>query len=162
RPAQRRAAGHARRPRVLGPAAAAQPAGPAGAGIGICASASLRAASAIGRAIRADGAGPHRTTAGSGPGHAAGSAHSPPPRPPPPPLPAAGPELALHASLKTVVTSGLDFLDRKDSLYQQGLSLSLARYNFGPLLNSTVSYLWSEGEHVPPTEALAATLGATQ
>ncbi len=119
-------------------------------------------------------------------------APTPPPEPPPAPAPALPPSpaaaepepapaaaaattpddgakgadgglrLDLQRALQIAVTSGRDFLDRREGVYQQGLSLSLARYNFGPLLDSTISALWSDAEGTAGQERLGATLGGKQ
>jgi len=81
------------------------------------------------------------------------------------PLDSASPDavrLDLHTSLRLSVTSGRDYQNQKESLYLAGLSLSLTRYNFGPLLNGTVSYLWSDAEKASSSGTLAATLGLSQ
>jgi outer membrane protein TolC len=82
---------------------------------------------------------------------------------PPPEAPAAEIlQLDLARSLEIATTTGRDYLDRRDSIFQQGLALSLVRYNFGPLLNSTIAYLWSDHEDSADQDKLAATLGLTQ
>ena len=69
--------------------------------------------------------------------------------------------LDLAASLELAFSSGRDFLDRKEGLYLQGLDLTLTRYNFGPVLNSTISYLWRNTEDGVADDSLGATLGMT-
>ena len=82
--------------------------------------------------------------------------------PPPEAPPAEVVRLDLVASLQLAVTSGRDFLDRKDAVFQQGLALSLVRYNFGPLLNSTIAYVWSNQQHGDAVQRIGGTLGLTQ
>lgn len=70
--------------------------------------------------------------------------------------------LDLPTSLRLAFSSSRNFLDEKEDLYLQGLSFTLTRYNFGPILNSTISYLWSDAENASGDDSLAATLGASQ
>src|SRR5262245_15560982 len=60
------------------------------------------------------------------------------------------------------VTGGREYLDRKDSLYLAGLSLTLTRYNFGPILNSTISTLWHDSEGQPSSTVMAGTFGVSK
>jgi outer membrane protein TolC len=71
-------------------------------------------------------------------------------------------KLDLRSSLALAVSTGREYLDRKDSLYLAGLSLTLTRYNFGPILNSTVSTLWHDSKGQPSNTTAAATFGLTQ
>lgn len=52
----------------------------------------------------------------------------------------------LDRALELAVTWNRDYLSRKETLYRQGLSTSLTRFNFGPQLAAAVSYLWSDQE----------------
>jgi outer membrane protein TolC len=70
--------------------------------------------------------------------------------------------LDLPAALEIAVTTGRDFLNQRESLYLQGLGLTLTRYNFGPLLNSTVGYLWNDAKDQGATGRAAWDLGLTQ
>jgi len=70
--------------------------------------------------------------------------------------------LDLATSLSTAVASGREYQNRRESLYLQGLSLSLTRYNFGPILNGTVSALWDDAHDARNTLATAATFGVSQ
>jgi len=70
--------------------------------------------------------------------------------------------LDLPTSLELAVTTGRDFLNRKESLYLEGLGLTLTRYDFGPLLNSTVAYLWSDLKNNGANNRLAWDLGVSQ
>jgi outer membrane protein TolC len=81
------------------------------------------------------------------------------------PLDSASPDaikLDLKSSLALAVSTGREYLDRKDSLYLSGLSLTLTRYNFGPLLNSTISTLWHDAEGQPSSTALVGTFGVSK
>ena len=65
------------------------------------------------------------------------------------PPPASVPQqvtLDLQRALELAFTSSRDFQSQREALYLQGLGFTLTRYNFGPILNSTVSYLWSNAE----------------
>ena len=70
--------------------------------------------------------------------------------------------LDLPTSLRLAFSSSRDYLDQKESLYLAGLRFTLTRYNFGPILNSTISYLWSDAENASGSDSLAASLGASQ
>ena len=69
--------------------------------------------------------------------------------------------LDLTTSLELAFTTGRDYLDRREGLYLQGLGLTLTRYNLGPILNSTVSYVWKDVEDGPADDAQTATLGVS-
>jgi outer membrane protein TolC len=75
--------------------------------------------------------------------------------PPAEPLP-----IDLPTALELAFTTSRDFQDQKESLYLQGLGYSLTRYNFGPLLNSTISYLWRDSEDARGIDSLTATASA--
>jgi outer membrane protein TolC len=70
--------------------------------------------------------------------------------------------LDLKTSLATAVTTGRDYIDHKESLYLDGLSLTLTRYNFGPLLNGTVASIWNDSENGPGTINTTADFGVSQ
>lgn len=70
--------------------------------------------------------------------------------------------LDLRTSLKLSVESGREFQNQRESLYLAGLSLSLTRYNFGPLLNGTVSWLWGDAEDSSSSNTLGTSLGLSQ
>lgn len=59
--------------------------------------------------------------------------------------------LDLATSLATAVRSGRDYQNRRESLYLEGLSLSLTRFNFGPILNGTIAAVWNDAEDAPNT-----------
>ncbi|HEX5010576.1 MAG TPA: TolC family protein [Planctomycetota bacterium] len=71
-------------------------------------------------------------------------------------------KLDLRSSLALAVGTGREYLDRQDSLYLAGLSLTLTRYNFGPILNSTISTLWHDSEGQPSSTELLGTFGVSQ
>ncbi|TWT43869.1 outer membrane channel protein [Phycisphaerae bacterium RAS1] len=85
------------------------------------------------------------------------AAASGPPAPQPGVLP-----LDLATSLRIGFRSGRDFLDQRDALYRSGLDYSLARFNFGPILDSTISYVWRNTEDQPSSDDGNATLSARQ
>jgi outer membrane protein TolC len=70
--------------------------------------------------------------------------------------------LDLPTSLRLAFSSSRDYLDQRESLYLAGLRFTLTRYNFGPILNSTISYLWSDAENSSGSDSLAAGLGVSQ
>lgn len=70
--------------------------------------------------------------------------------------------LDLNTSLRTAFSSGRDYLDRKEQLYLDGLSLTLTRYNFGPLLNGTISTIWEDAEDSASTLGADANFGVSQ
>ncbi len=79
------------------------------------------------------------------------------PGPPQPPR-----EVDLTESLSLAFSSSRDFKNQSESLYLQGLGFSLTRYNFGPILNSTISYLWNSREGSRGSDTLGATAGVSQ
>ena len=83
------------------------------------------------------------------------SAEPPEDQPPAEPIPIDLPSALAHA-----FESSRDFQDRKESLYLQGLGFTLTRYNFGPILNSTISYLWNDAEDAVGRDSLGAVVGA--
>jgi outer membrane protein TolC len=82
---------------------------------------------------------------------------SAPPAPPPP-----AQTIDLAAALATAFRDNRDYISRKESLYRQGLSISLARFNYGPLWRSTVSSVWNEVEDAIGTANLLGSLGVSQ
>lgn len=70
--------------------------------------------------------------------------------------------LDLAGSLELAFTSSRDFLEQRESLYLQGLGFTLTRYNFGPVLNSTISYLWSNAEDGIASDQQGMALGVSQ
>jgi outer membrane protein TolC len=70
--------------------------------------------------------------------------------------------LDLQTSLRLAFSSSRDYLDQRESLYLAGLRFTLTRYNFGPILNSTISYLWNDAENSRGSDSLAAGLGVSQ
>lgn len=77
--------------------------------------------------------------------------------------PAAPPRLVtLAEALALAFSASRDFKLQTESLYLEGLGYSLTRYNFGPILNSTISYLWNKGQGVPDSDSLAGTFGVRQ
>jgi outer membrane protein TolC len=70
--------------------------------------------------------------------------------------------LDLAGALEIAFTSSRDFLDQKESLYLSGLGFTLTRHDFGPLLNSTISYLWNDAEQQIGGDSLNASLSGSQ
>ncbi|MCH8804563.1 MAG: TolC family protein [Planctomycetes bacterium] len=80
---------------------------------------------------------------------------------PPPPRPEVR-ILDRRGALEQAFASGRDILDAREAIYLNGLGWTLTRYNFGPLLNSTISYVWNDAEDASASDALAATFGINQ
>lgn len=77
--------------------------------------------------------------------------------------PAPEPQLIdLTRALRLAFTSSRDYLDRQESLYLAGLGFTLTRYNFGPILNSTISYLWQDRVNSAGNDSLSAGISARQ
>lgn len=70
--------------------------------------------------------------------------------------------LDRRGALEQAFASGRDILDAREAIYLNGLGWTLTRYNFGPLLNSTISYVWNDAEDASASDALAATFGLNQ
>lgn len=70
--------------------------------------------------------------------------------------------LDRRSALEQAFASGRDILDAREAIYLNGLGWTLTRYNFGPLLNSTISYVWNDAEDASASDALAATFGLNQ
>ncbi|MCR9243787.1 MAG: TolC family protein [bacterium] len=68
----------------------------------------------------------------------------------------------LERSLRTAVKYNREYQSQREQLYSAGLSTSLARFNFGPQFNSTVSSLWSDSELASPQSEIGASLGVSQ
>lgn len=77
--------------------------------------------------------------------------------------PAAPPRLVtLAEALALAFSASRDFKLQTESLYLEGLGYSLTGYNFGPILNSTISYLWNKGQGVPDSDSIPGTFGVRQ
>ena len=75
----------------------------------------------------------------------------------------ANPELIdLTRALHLAFTSSRDYLDQQESLYLSGLGFTLTRYNFGPILDSTISYLWQDRVNSVGSDSLSAGVSARQ
>ncbi|MEW6743132.1 MAG: TolC family protein [Planctomycetota bacterium] len=83
------------------------------------------------------------------------AAQAPPAEEPPRPI-------GLTEALATVFEFNREYLTRKESLYQQGLGLTLTRYNYGPLFAAAVSYLWADTEDGPRSNTISGTLSGSQ
>jgi len=94
---------------------------------------------------------------------AAGQPQAAPKKEPAPMLPPVDTEhYDLPRALATAVAANRDYQTRKEALYQQGLSLSLTRFDFGPQLNATVSSVWSGQQQGPGQHQLQALVTASQ
>lgn len=71
-------------------------------------------------------------------------------------------QVDLAEALALAFSASRDFKLQTESLYLEGLGFSLTRYNFGPILNSTISYLWNAAEGSPESDSLGGTFGVRQ
>lgn len=83
------------------------------------------------------------------------------------PAPAPGPAVEpmaidLPLALKTAVKQNRDFMARREGLYQQGLSISLTRFQYGPQFAAAVSYLWGRAEDSAENHGIGGTVSAEQ
>ena len=70
--------------------------------------------------------------------------------------------IRLDEALKLAFTSSRDFQDQKEGLYLSGLGYTLTRYQFGPILDNTISYVYNFRENQPYGDSLGADLGVSQ
>jgi len=92
-----------------------------------------------------------------------------PPPPPPDPAKPAAPTTApppepydLTRTLATAVRQNREFLARRESLYQAGLSISLTRFQFGPQFAAAVNFLWPKSEGGFESHNAGASFSASQ
>ncbi len=70
--------------------------------------------------------------------------------------------LSLHEALGIAVTSGRDYMTRKESLYLTALGLTGTRYEFGPRLTAALSYTFADSDSSAANQALGASAGVEQ
>ena len=70
--------------------------------------------------------------------------------------------LDLDAALAVAVSQGREYITRRESVYLQGLSLTLTRYEFGPILDATIGALWSDAEGSTDGHSLGADLSVSK
>ena len=70
--------------------------------------------------------------------------------------------LGLASSLELAFTSSREFLTQQESLYLEGLGFTLTRHDFGPILNSTIAYVWTDVRNGSSSDAQSASLGMRQ
>src|SRR5262249_22884583 len=70
--------------------------------------------------------------------------------------------LDLAACQPQAFTASRDFQTAKETLYRAGLSYTLVRYNFGPILNSTIGWLWSHSDGATDTQTVNIPLSVRQ
>lgn len=68
----------------------------------------------------------------------------------------------LPRALLTAVHQNREFLTRRESLYQQGLSISLTRFQFGPQFASAINYVWPDREGGIAQHGAGLSLAASQ
>lgn len=88
--------------------------------------------------------------------------HDPTVPPPATPTPVTVTTVDLTGAIAFAFRQNRDYLSRRESLYRQGLSYSLARFNFGPQFRSAVSHVWSDTESGIGSQRLAGSLGLGQ
>jgi outer membrane protein TolC len=89
--------------------------------------------------------------------------NAPPAAAPPPSLPGSPPELFdLPRALATATRQNREFLARRETLYRSGLSISLARFDFGPQFDAAVRYLWPRAEDGTESHQVGGSVGASQ
>lgn len=93
---------------------------------------------------------------------ATAAAESTPPPPTDVPATAAAKELDLRESLRIAFSTGREYLTQKEALYLEGLQFTLTRYTFGPILDSTIEYLWNYNEASPNSHSLRLPLSVRQ
>lgn len=62
--------------------------------------------------------------------------------------------LDLPESLRIAFQTGRELKNQKETLYLQGLQFTLTRYTFGPILDSTIDYIWNYNEGTPNRHGL--------
>lgn len=77
---------------------------------------------------------------------------------PPTSAPSGGQRIDLDIALGLAFGSSRDYKTASETLYQVGLGYTLARYTFGPILDSTISYLWNYNEGAPNTHTIGVPL----
>jgi outer membrane protein TolC len=76
--------------------------------------------------------------------------------------PSGGKRIDLDIALGQAFGSSRDYKTAAERLYQVGLGYTLARYTFGPILDSTISYLWNYNEGAPNTHTIGVPLSVRQ
>lgn len=70
--------------------------------------------------------------------------------------------LSLREALEIAVTSGRDYLARRESLYLTALGLTGTRYEFGPRLTAALSYTFADSGGGAANHGAGATAGVSQ
>lgn len=70
--------------------------------------------------------------------------------------------LDLRAALKAAFESGREYKTAREALYLEGLDYTFVRYTFGPILDSTIRYVWNYDEGAPNTHTLSLPVGVSQ
>jgi outer membrane protein TolC len=68
----------------------------------------------------------------------------------------------LREALAQAVQYSREFQTRREGLYESGLSITLARFQFGPQFTSAVNYLWSKNEAGNESHRAGGTVQASQ
>lgn len=77
--------------------------------------------------------------------------------PTPPPV-----ELDLVSSLRAAFDTGREYKTRRETLYLQGLGLTLTRFDFGPQVNAALAALYRDSEQGAKGVDTSASLGVSQ
>ncbi|MBL8879557.1 MAG: TolC family protein [Phycisphaerales bacterium] len=70
--------------------------------------------------------------------------------------------LDLRDSLRTAFENGREYKTERESLYLAGLNYTFAQYTFGPILDSTIRYLWNYNEGTPNTHSVNVPISVSQ
>ncbi|MBI5865799.1 MAG: TolC family protein [Planctomycetes bacterium] len=76
--------------------------------------------------------------------------------------PSSARKLDLPTALQFAFQNSREFKTASETLYRAGLGYSLTRYTFGPILDSTISYLWNYNEGAPNTHSIGVPLSVRQ
>lgn len=70
--------------------------------------------------------------------------------------------LDLRDSLQIAFEGAREYKTERESLYLSGLQYTFARYSFGPILDSTIRYVWNYNEGAPNTHSIAVPVSVSQ
>ncbi len=70
--------------------------------------------------------------------------------------------LDLARALEIGVSTNRTFIAQKENLFLEALSLFEARHSFSPLLSSSISYLYADGDGIPETHSGSLLAGVSQ
>lgn len=70
--------------------------------------------------------------------------------------------ITLRDALQQAFAGSRDLQDQKDALFRAGLDYTLVRYQFGPILDNTISYVYNFRENQPYNDTLSSDLSVSQ